>query len=52
MAAGYSNQAIAHAMEISVDTVRTHVGHLLPKLGASNRTQAAINAVNLGLVKQ
>ena len=52
LAAGYSNQAISRAMEISVDTVRSHVSHLLPKLGATNRTQAAINAVALGLIKQ
>jgi NarL family two-component system response regulator LiaR len=52
LAAGYSNHAISRAMEISVDTVRSHVSHLLPKLGATNRTQAAINAVTLGLIKQ
>ena len=52
LAAGYSNQAIGRAMKISIDTVRTHVSHLLPKLGATNRTQAAINAVTLGLIKQ
>ncbi|MFN8467531.1 MAG: response regulator transcription factor [Caldilineaceae bacterium] len=52
LAAGYSNQAISRAMNISVDTVRSHVSHLLPKLGAANRTQAAINAVALGLIKQ
>ena len=52
LAAGYSNQAISSAIGISVDTVRSHVGHLLPKLGATNRTQAAVNAVNLGLIQQ
>ncbi len=52
LAAGDSNQAISRAMNISVDTVRSHVSHLLPKLGAANRTQAAINAVALGLIKQ
>jgi two-component system, NarL family, response regulator LiaR len=52
LAAGYSNQAISSAIGISVDTVRSHVGHLLPKLGAANRTQAAVNAVNLGLIQQ
>ncbi len=52
LAASYSNQAISSAIGISVDTVRSHVGHLLPKLGAANRTQAAVNAVNLGLIQQ
>ena len=44
LARGLSNREIAQALAISVATVRTHISHLLPKLGAANRTQAAVHA--------
>ena len=47
LARGLSNRAIAQTLEISTATVRTHISHLLPKLGAANRTQAAIRARGL-----
>jgi DNA-binding NarL/FixJ family response regulator len=50
LVAGSSNAAIGRALKISTATVRSHVSHILPKLNATNRTQAAINAVALGLV--
>lgn len=50
LVAGSSNAEIGRAMKISTATVRSHVSHILPKLNATNRTQAAINAVALGLV--
>ncbi|UTI65429.1 LuxR C-terminal-related transcriptional regulator [Paraconexibacter antarcticus] len=37
---GRTNRAIAEALAISVGTVKSHVKHLLRKLGAANRTQA------------
>jgi NarL family two-component system response regulator LiaR len=37
-------------MEISEKTVKTHVGHLLAKLGVADRTQAALLAVRDGIV--
>ncbi|GHO72382.1 hypothetical protein KSD_01530 [Ktedonobacter sp. SOSP1-85] len=40
LSAGASNQDIAQALVISLDTVKKHVSHLLGKLGASSRTQA------------
>ncbi|GHO81331.1 hypothetical protein KSD_91020 [Ktedonobacter sp. SOSP1-85] len=40
LAAGASNQDIAQALVISLDTVKKHVSNLLGKLGASSRTQA------------
>jgi DNA-binding NarL/FixJ family response regulator len=50
IARGQSNKRIALALGISEKTVKTHVGHLLAKLGVSDRTQAALMAVEEGLV--
>lgn len=40
MAAGYSNQAIADSLILSLATVKSHVGHIMNRLGASSRTEA------------
>ena len=45
IASGRSNKRIAFELGISEKTVKTHVGHLLAKLGVSDRTQAALVAV-------
>jgi NarL family two-component system response regulator LiaR len=50
IARGRSNKRIALELGISEKTVKTHVGHLLAKLGVSDRTQAALYAVRAGLV--
>jgi DNA-binding NarL/FixJ family response regulator len=50
IARGRSNKRIAFELGISEKTVKTHVGHLLAKLGVSDRTQAALMAVEEGLV--
>jgi DNA-binding NarL/FixJ family response regulator len=50
IAAGRSNKRIAFELGISEKTVKTHVGHLLAKLGVTDRTQAAVLAVQRGLV--
>jgi len=50
IAAGYSNKRIALELGIAEKTVKTHVGHLLAKLGVADRTQAALLAVRRGLV--
>lgn len=42
---GASNKEIARALGIEVVTVKRHVGNILRKLGARNRTQAAITLV-------
>jgi DNA-binding NarL/FixJ family response regulator len=47
---GRSNKRIALELEISEKTVKAHVGHLLAKLGVTDRTQAALLAVRDGLV--
>ena len=50
MVHGLSNQAIAETLHISVPTVKTHVQHILGKLNASDRTQAAVLAIRLHIV--
>lgn len=50
MSAGMSNGAIARSLCISPATVSTHVGHILRKLGAGNRTQAVIAALRQSLI--
>jgi NarL family two-component system response regulator LiaR len=51
IAQGRSNKRIAFELEISEKTVKAHVGHLLAKLGVADRTQAALLAVQQGLVE-
>jgi LuxR family transcriptional regulator, maltose regulon positive regulatory protein len=50
IAAGRSNQRIASELFVSLDTVKKHVTHVLGKLGAANRTEAAARARQLGLI--
>jgi DNA-binding NarL/FixJ family response regulator len=50
IAHGFSNDEIAESLHLGVSTVKTHVGSLLAKLGARDRTQAAIAAYRSGLV--
>jgi DNA-binding NarL/FixJ family response regulator len=48
---GLSNDRIADHLTISVKTVKTHVSHLLAKLGARDRAQLVIAAFDAGLVR-
>jgi ATP/maltotriose-dependent transcriptional regulator MalT len=50
LAAGRSNQRIAHELVVALDTVKKHVTHVLGKLGAANRTEAVAQARQLGLI--
>ena len=50
LAAGRSNQRIARDLVVALDTVKKHVTHILGKLGAANRTEAAARARQLGLI--
>lgn len=49
--AGCSNADISSRLYITVGTVKTHVCHILNKLCADDRTQAAVRALRAGLVK-
>jgi two-component system nitrate/nitrite response regulator NarL len=49
---GDSNKHVARFFNIAEPTVKAHVKAILRKLGASNRTQAAMWAVNHGLFEQ
>ncbi|HYL35549.1 MAG TPA: response regulator transcription factor [Bryobacteraceae bacterium] len=47
---GLSNKLIAHRLEISEHTVKTHVASILTKFGASSRTEAVSMAIRRRLV--
>lgn len=46
---GRSNKEIASELNLSEGTVKNHVSHILAKLGAADRTSAALRAKELGL---
>jgi DNA-binding NarL/FixJ family response regulator len=48
VAEGKTNAEIASSLFISVGTVKVHVERIISKLGVSDRTQAAVRAVELG----
>jgi DNA-binding NarL/FixJ family response regulator len=50
LAQGLSNKEITRALSIGEQTVKTHVSHILDKLGVPSRTQAALYAIRTGLV--
>jgi len=50
MAQGKSNPEIAEILAISRATAKVHVHHIINKLGVSDRTQAVVRAIELGLV--
>jgi DNA-binding NarL/FixJ family response regulator len=49
IARGRSNARIASDMYVSVATVKTHVGHVLEKLGVEGRVQVAVLVHEAGL---
>jgi len=50
LAEGRSNREIARAVFLTEGTVKNHVTNILAKLGARDRTQAALRASALGLL--
>ena len=51
IAAGASNQEVAQTLVLSLNTVKRHVGNILGKLNVTSRTQAAIRARELGIIR-
>jgi DNA-binding NarL/FixJ family response regulator len=47
---GQSNKEMARDLQIAEDTIKTHIKHILAKLGVQSRTQAVLCAIRLGLV--
>lgn len=50
LAIGLTNRAIAEKLSVSVETVKSHVHHIMQKLQVGDRTQAAVVAMRLGLL--
>jgi DNA-binding CsgD family transcriptional regulator len=51
VAAGKSNKETAHSLNISDQTVKNHLSHIFVKLSVSDRTSAALLAVNRGWIE-
>lgn len=47
---GSSNQEIADKLGLSVETIKTHMRHIMEKLAVTDRTQAAVKAMREGLI--
>lgn len=50
VAQGHTNQEIGRELMLSVSTVKTHIEHIIAKLGVADRTEAAVRAAELGLI--
>jgi DNA-binding NarL/FixJ family response regulator len=50
IASGKTNRQIAQELMVSLSTVKTHVQRIIKKLGVSDRTQATVKAIELGLL--
>lgn len=50
LALGRTNRGIAQELVVSVGTVKNHVEHIIAKLGVSDRTQAVVKALKLGII--
>lgn len=50
LAKGKTNRRISEELHLSLSTVKRHLEHIISKLGVSDRTQAAVRAIELGLI--
>lgn len=50
IASGKTNRQIAKELMVSLSTVKTHVQRIIKKLGVSDRTQASVKAIEMGLL--
>ena len=50
IARGKTNQEIGRDLTVSMSTVKTHIEHIIATLAVWERTQAAVRAVQLGLL--
>jgi two-component system NarL family response regulator len=51
MAAGRANKEIASDLFVSESTIKTHINHIMAKLGCNDRTQTVTLALNRGLIR-
>jgi DNA-binding NarL/FixJ family response regulator len=51
VAGGHRNREIARLLQISEDTVKTHLKHIIDKLGARDRTEAVTIAIRRGIMQ-
>ena len=51
LARGRTNQAIGRELHLTLNTVKTHVSHILAKLDVADRAEAAARAASLGLLE-
>lgn len=51
LAAGHSNKEIARRLDVSPNTVKTHIARLFEKLEARRRTEAILRARELGMIR-
>lgn len=51
VAGGHRNREIGRLLQISEDTVKTHLKHIIGKLGARDRTEAVTIAVRRGIMQ-
>ena len=49
---GLSNREMGDRLGVSVETIKTHMRHVMEKLAVSDRTQAAIKALRFGLIRK
>ena len=52
IARGRTNEEIGRELHLTLNTIKTHVAHVLRKLGAADRAQAAARAAALGLLSE